>query len=124
MFDRRTNARIGFVTTLLVFPFRLYRWLRARDEDASASDATVPRELLVGFAMHVAYSWAYDRDVWQLRSKRWRRGLLAALTVVLFWQVGTRTDSDFEAFSVGTGLATLVYRFWYGVLRPLPGPDN
>ncbi|SFG54878.1 hypothetical protein SAMN04488063_2380 [Halopelagius inordinatus] len=76
--------------------------------------------VFAGTLYQLAYLWAYDRDWGRMRSNSYRR-LAYGLCVTT---VKRRLfPSDEFRFGFGTGglVGSILYRFWYGVLRPVPG---
>jgi hypothetical protein len=123
MFSRRTWARIVFLSNLLVLPLRVYQWRRTAGEDGESVPLAL-RWLVTGMGYQVAHCWAYDHDLGAIRTKRWRRILLAVVWFVLSLRAFPRSEGEYHNFSIGGTIGRISYRFWYGVLRPLPDTDE
>jgi hypothetical protein len=122
MIDRRTRTRIVFLGQMYSLVSQVRQWRALRENGESIPLA--PRWLVVGAVYRIGYNWAYDCDLGAIRTKRWRRGLLvtAIFTLAL---LGTRRSSvAIRSASMGATTGRLGYRFWYGVLHPLPGPND
>jgi hypothetical protein len=117
MIDRRTYARIAFVGQLLRLVHEVSKQRTAQKEGIQ-----LRRELFVaGVIYAIGSSLAHDRDVGGIRSNWKHRGLLGGLLVIVGVVLGSQTSkSTFHDFALGDSLGRLCYRFWYGVLRPLP----
>ncbi len=129
MISRRTWARVVFVSNVLVLPLRVYQWRRSNDEDGQ-SVSLVPRWLVAGFAYRVGYYWAHDRDIGDIRTNLRHRALsslfrlLLGVGLTLGLRTSSRSESLWYSLSTGESAGQIVYRLWYGVLRPLPGTDE
>jgi hypothetical protein len=128
MVKRRTRALFEFgiaVVTLLV-QIRLWRSL-LNDEESGVKDEQTSISasgLVLGVLYRSLGLWLRDRDVGGVRTNR-RRGLLFSLfTSVARRRFLPRTKVFKSNFGVGQTLGMVVYRLWYGVLRPLPGTNE
>ncbi|AUV83566.1 hypothetical protein C2R22_19550 [Salinigranum rubrum] len=71
--------------------------------------------------IQTVYIYLYDRDWCAIRTNRRRGALLVACWL---WIDHTRLPHGRAVWlnrSLGSSLARMVCRLWYGVLRPLPG---
>jgi hypothetical protein len=109
-----------------VLPFRVYRRFYTTDGDESVSLA--PQWLVIGMGYRIAYNWAYDHNLGGIRTSLWRRVFLLVPQFILGFLLNFResTQSKTVQRNVSTGIciARIGYRLWYGVLRPLPGPNE
>jgi hypothetical protein len=130
---RRTHARLEFVLAALVLALQLFIWRHQREntelwhEKVEAWEGPPPVSvsgLAAGAFEEVVRHWAYDFDVGGVRTSR-RRGLLfSALRLLVTRRLFPRTETFRYNADVGKLVATLCYRFWFGVLHPLPGSDD
>ncbi|MFC4549877.1 MULTISPECIES: hypothetical protein [Halorussus] len=96
---------------------------RTTDEDGEPVPLS-PRWLVAGMGLQVAYTWAYDRDIGDIRTKRLRSVIIAVLWGIVSLRVFPRSESVSRNLSIGGSFGEVAYRLWYGVLRPLPGDDD
>jgi hypothetical protein len=122
MVSRRTWARIQFLTTLLSLPSQIHQWRTAEENGDSVPLAL--RWLLAGSVFQTIYYWAYDRDLEDIRTNYWRRGLLWVISVGLIVKGFHRSKTVQYNGMIGGYIAGIGYRLWYGVLHPLPGADK
>ncbi|EMA49460.1 MULTISPECIES: hypothetical protein [Halococcus] len=124
MFSRRTKARLSFLSNVLLLPiiYRFIRWRRAAGDDESLS--LVPQWFLAGVGYQAAYYWAYDHDFGAIRTSRWRRTLFSGVQSTLMSKLFSLSEGGRLSFLFGGNVGAVVYRLWYGVLRPLPGSDE
>ena len=71
-----------------------------------------------------AYCWGYDRNLGAIRTNYWRRGLFTIVVSGLGLSVVPRSEAVWRNLSIGGSIGRLGYRLWYGVLHPLPAPDE
>ncbi len=68
--------------------------------------------------------WLRDCDVAGIGTNR-RRGLLFGICTRGFRRRFLPQTETFRTnFDIGGTAGMVIYRFWYGVLRPLPGGDE
>ena len=122
MFSRRTWARIEFLAELFLL-CRILREFRSASADSEDPIQVVPLWLIAGAIDQAFYAWLYDRDAGSIRTKPWRRGVPVQVVLFLAVRRASRSKSATESFSVGASLGRIAYRFWYGVVNPVPGDD-
>lgn len=128
MVSRRTRARLELVVSVVTLGVEIWRrrFLRRHGEDGDLTPLS-PSGVAAGALSRVVHLSLYDRDVWRIRTSR-RRGFLFGLGAFALARALRRRRSDPEAFDHGrlveTGVGTVCYRLWYGLLRPLPGSDG
>lgn len=122
MFSRRTWARIEFLAELFLFR-RTLRAFRSSRTDSEGPIKVAPLWLIAGAIDQALNTWLYDRDVGSIRTKPWRRGLPVQVVLFLALRRVSRSKRTMESFSVGASLGRIGYRFWYGVVNPVPGDD-
>lgn len=125
MVQRRTRALVELVgsgLTLLV-SIRLREYIETQDEPIPVSLSGVT----VGMLSQGSRLWLWDNDVAGVRTNRGRR-LLHQLAWSGWQLVVRRSVLDSRVagydFHLGRLIGTMVYRLWYGLLRPLPGSDD
>lgn len=119
MVSRRTRARLellGNISSLVALVFLYNR--------SSDTDPPSPRWLLVGAISMLPYSWAVDRDWRHTRSSYRQRALSAVGWTVIQQVLLPDEESAKHGFSIGMLAGSIVYRLWYGLLRPLPGTNH
>ncbi|ADE04343.1 MULTISPECIES: hypothetical protein [Haloferax] len=125
MVSRRTKAvaQLGIAVLTALWMVSMRRLLRSSDDESHEPTPLSPGGLAVGGAWGVGQVWAYDRDCWKVRSNR-RRGLVVSLVgLAVERRLLPRTESFTYSLGFGRVLGVVVYRAWYGLLRPLPGGD-
>ena len=124
MFSRRTKARLAFLSNVLLLPimYRFIRWRRAVGDDESLS--LIPHWFVAGVGYQTAYYWAYDHDFGAIRTSRWRRAVFSGVQSTFMSKLFSQSEGSRLSFSIGGNVGAIGYRLWYGVLRPLPGPDE
>ena len=122
MISRRTRARLSFLGALISLLQQIYQWPSPGEDDESRS--WLPHWVVVGIAYQLAYSWAYDRDLSAIRTSRLRRVLFEGGVFPLTLRAFSRWPGRGYNVSIGSGIARIGYRFWYGVLQPLPETDE
>lgn len=125
MVSRRTKAvaQLGIAVLTALWMVSMRRLLRSSDDESHEPTPLSPGGLAVGGAWGVGQVWAYDRDCWKVRSNR-RRGLVVSLVgLAVELRLLPRTESFTYSLGFGRVLGVVVYRAWYGLLRPLPGGD-
>lgn len=123
MISRRTRARLSVLVESCVFPIYRSRTRRLTDDDGEPIPLVL-RWLLAVVGFRVLYSWAYDRDLGAIRTKRWRTVLSAAFCGQLACVALPRSPAPARSFSIGASVGRIGYRLWFGVLHPLPDPDG
>ncbi|WP_410764588.1 hypothetical protein [Haloferax sp. DFSO60] len=126
MISRRTRARAEFAVALfsaLTIPYSR-RKLRKLDDEKRAPTRYSPKGIALGSVWQIGYLWSYDRDIWKIRTRRRRRFLCLLFGAGVRRLVFPRTDEFTEGTRYGRVLGILCYRFWYGLLRPLPGTED
>jgi hypothetical protein len=118
MISRRTWACLTFIREIFSLLLQVYQWRRRGDDGESLS--FVSRWLLAGVVSQTVYCWAYDRNLGAIRTKRWRRGLLAMGLSGLCFRTLPQRETMWRNISIGGSLGHIGYRLWYGVIRPLP----
>lgn len=125
--NRRTWARLVFISNLFLLPFRVLEWRQATDDDGKPIPLD-SRWLVAGMGYRIAYNWAYDHDYSDIRTNLWRRALLLAPEFIFGLLLVSRRVPSSETvhynFSTGYNIGRIGYRLWYGILRPLPGTDG
>jgi len=117
---RRRRAVVEFLAAALGLALQMLvrRYLRRRD-DYDGPPAVSGAGVAAGALQQLGFHWAYDRDVGRIRTNRWR--LLAYGLCPGLAQRWLLEDEEFRyGFHTGHPLATILYRFWYGVLWPVP----
>ncbi|WP_154019879.1 hypothetical protein [Halococcus sediminicola] len=131
MVQRRTRALAEFLTSALLLPLFIGMW-KFQFDHADEIDGAEPypvslTALSAGAVSRALGHWLSDHDVCSIRTNR-RRRLLFTLRWKLQNTLIQRYASDPDAFqynySIGTPIGTVGYRFWYGLLHPLPGDEN
>jgi hypothetical protein len=131
MVRRRIKAIFELVLGMFVLRFVL-RTRKSLAEHADEIDEDGPAPLspkgvAIGAAMSLVTTWLSDRDVLEVRTNR-RRRILFELVRGGQSGVFARFASSPKSFEVSYGLGSLcglvVYRLWYGLLHPLPGPES
>ncbi|ELZ97689.1 hypothetical protein [Haloferax sulfurifontis] len=125
MVSRRTKAVAEFGIALLtaLWMVSMRRLLRSSDDGSHEPTPLSPSGVAVGGAWGIGQVWAYDRDSWGVRTNR-RRGMAVTLVGIgVQRRLLPRTESFRYSFGFGRVLGVVVYRTWYGLLRPLPGDD-
>jgi hypothetical protein len=126
MVERRTRAlaELAIAVVTLLYSLFLRKYLREAAEEESGPQPLSSGGLAAGALSQGIYLWAYDRDVGHVRTNR-RRGLLVgACRLLVRRRVLPRTESFRVSVRLGEMVGTVVYRLWYGLLRPLPGRDT
>lgn len=81
----------------------------------------------MGAIGQIAQYWLKDNDYHQIRSNR-RREFVASFCFIVWERVLRRRTSNPRAvrynFGVGRTAGAVLYRLWYGLLHPLPGPNE
>ncbi|EMA01293.1 hypothetical protein [Haloferax denitrificans] len=125
MVSRRTKAvaQLGIAVLTTVWMVSMRRLLRSSDDESHEPTPLSPSGVAVGWAWGIGQVWAYDRDSWGVRTSR-RRGMAVSLVGIgVQRRLLPRTESFQYSFGLGRVLGVVVYRTWYGLLRPLPGDD-
>jgi len=121
---RRRRAVVEFLTSVLGLALQtLVRRYLGRRDDYDGPPSVSGAGVAVGALQQLGFLWAYDRDVARIRTDKWRLlayGLCSGLA-----QRWLLEDEAFRhGFHTGRPLATILYRFWYGVVRPVPGGEE
>ncbi|WP_276257025.1 hypothetical protein [Halomontanus rarus] len=118
---RRRYAIIEFLLTAGAVFLQIHgrKTLRRRDgyDDPPAISATA---VGAGTLYQLAFHWAYDRDCGQIRTNRYR-GLAYGITAGAIRRWWFPSKEFVYSFNIGELGGMLLYRFWYGVLHPVPG---
>ncbi|KTG09094.1 hypothetical protein AUR64_14955 [Haloprofundus marisrubri] len=122
MVRRRIGALLQLVFSVLLLLFE--RWVREeaakRGEPVSSSPKTIASSTLY----HLGYLWLRDRDVGGIRTNRLRAFGFQLAQSRLSNRLFLQSDDGEHDYLLGFALATIGYRLWYGVLRPLPGSED
>ncbi|WP_135829065.1 hypothetical protein [Halorussus halobius] len=121
---RRRRAVVEFLVSALGLVLQAYvlKHLTRRD-DYDGPPAVSPTGLVAGILYQFGFHAAHDRDVARIRTDRYR-GFAVGLCSGL---VRRRLPSDGAfryGFDTGGLVGMVLYRFWYGVLRPVPGEER
>ncbi|MCO8266961.1 hypothetical protein ACOZ4B_19285 [Haloferax prahovense] len=125
MVSRRTKAvaQLGIALLTALWMMSIRRLLRSSDDESHEPTPLSPGGIAVGGAWGAGQVWAYDRDCWKVRTNR-RRGMAVSLVgIAVQRRLLPRTESFTYSFGFGRVLGVVVYRTWYGLLRPLPSDD-
>lgn len=123
MVDRRQWARIVFLGQFLILLHQAYRWSRSPPKRRKSTPMSI-RWLVAGAGFHITYSWTYDHDFGAIRTKRSRQIILGLPLGMIGFRTLSRSEAVWRSLSTGMGVGRICYRFWYGVLRPLPATDS
>ncbi|EMA38558.1 hypothetical protein [Halococcus hamelinensis] len=131
MVRRRVKAIFELVLGVFVLRFvlrtRKFVAEHADEIDEDGPAPLSPKGVAIGAAMSLVTTWLSDRDVLEVRTNR-RRRILFELVRGGQSRVFSRFASTSESFEVSYGLGSVcglvVYRLWYGLLNPLPGPES
>ena len=131
MVRRRIKAIFEFALGVFVLRFVLRtRKSLAEYADEVDEDGPVPLSpsgIAIGAVMSLVTTWLSDLDVLAVRTNR-RRRILFELVRSGQGGVFARFTSTPESFEVSYGLGSVcglvVYRLWFGLLHPLPGPES
>lgn len=120
MVSRRSTV-IEWLLAVVALGLQLYssEKLRQRPTDAGSPRYST-RAVAAGILYQLGYHHAYDRDWGQLRSNRYH-GLLYGFCSSFVQRRLFSTDDFRYGFTTGGLVGTILYRSWYGVLRPAPG---
>ena len=131
MLSRRRKAVIefGFGVFLCWFVvwFRHFRYKSSEEPPANRLEPLSLGGIVGGAITSAASIWLSDLDIWRIRTNRGRRLLFGLLQGGLRRSAGRVTPDSMdykESYNLGTALGIVVYRLWYGILHPLPGPDE
>ncbi len=121
MFNRRTQARVKFLLELLSVS---YRFRKLCEKPADGLNRIVPEWLVFGTAIQIGYNWIYDNDIGALRTNRWQRIVGIGIWILVARRLFPRSEDEWRSFSLGGSIGRLCYRFWYGILYPVPTDDD
>ncbi|MFC7203527.1 hypothetical protein ACFQJC_08380 [Haloferax namakaokahaiae] len=126
MISRRTRARAEFAVAL--FSAVVIRYSRRKLRDHEGGRGPLPPlsngSVALGAVWQGVRLWSYDRDIWGFRTSRSRRFLFALFIFGARRALFSRSESFRSSFGFGRVVGTIGYRFWYGVMRPLPGTED
>ncbi|AEH38680.1 hypothetical protein [Halopiger xanaduensis] len=94
------------------------------DSDDGDDDRSIrldPGWVLAGAISSVGWTYAYDVDAFGLRESAKRRVALTACWSAVSRRYLSDDVSRTYSHTVGTGVGTLCYRTWFGLVRPRPG---
>lgn len=116
----------GVFLCYFVFWFRNFRYEHSDEAPVNRLEPFSPVSVLTGAATSIAIVWCSDTDVLGVRTNRRRRllfgvGRSGAGRILKRFAPGSSEYND--SYNLGTALGIVVYRFWYGILHPLPGDD-
>ena len=127
MLSRRSKAVVefgfGVFLSWFVLWFRHFRYKSSEKAPANRLEPLSALGMISGAATSVASIWLSDHDVWKVRTNRGHRFLFSLIRFGLRRYVGQYTSDSIdykESHNLGTALGIVVYRLWYGLLRPLP----
>ncbi|MFC6904280.1 hypothetical protein [Halalkalicoccus tibetensis] len=95
------------------------RRLQRQYDEIPGPEAFSLRQTISGAISAVVLSYTDDHDIGGIRRSRTRQLLFA-----IGWNLLVRKlDPEFEwSFGFGSVLGTLLYRVWFGIVRPIPEP--
>lgn len=94
-------------------------WLQRQHAEAPNLSPFSVRQAVSGALWAVLFTYADDHDVGGVRQSR-KRLLLFMLGWNLLIQ---KIDPEIDwSFSLGSAFGSLAYRFWFGIVRPIPEP--
>ena len=103
-----------------------YLWRQLLDDMEGWDEPTYPSVygLAAGALYRSADLWIHDRDVGRIRTNPYR-GILFGICKTGFERRLCPQDEEFQDdFSIGGTAGMVGYRLWFGLLRPLPGPND
>lgn len=119
---RRTRAILELMMSIFILVIFNYAW--GDDETDSEFPVSLSSYWFgIGAVSAVVYQWVYDRDIAGIRRSRYRRAIVSVGWTALTQKFLSKEETAAWSFSNGGLVGGIVYRFWYGLLRPLPGPD-
>lgn len=126
MVRRRTRAIVEFsiAALSLLVQIRLWRSLLNDREERDEPTPVSLTGLALGALYGGSYLWIHDRDVGEIRTNS-RHGLLFSVCAMgIRRRFLPRTTEYRRNFGVGQLVGMVAYRFWFGLLRALPGTDE
>lgn len=120
----RRRAVAEFLTSVVGLMFQAYvlKHLNRRD-DYDGPPKVSPKGLVAGTLYEFGYHAARDRDVGRIRTNKYRGFALGICSGLA--QRRLISDEEFRyGFDTGGLVGTVLYRLWYGVLRPVPGGEE
>ena len=96
------------------------------DEEIEPNQPLSPGVLALGTGTSVLAGLLSDHDVCGIRTSRRRRFLFTFLWSGkdrVLARFASNPDAFRESLAIGETAGLVVYRLWYGILHPLPGPD-
>ena len=130
MVRRRIKAVFEF--GLSVFALWVVLFLRKATADLPEDERIEPNQplspiaLIFGAGTSALSVLLSDYDVCGLRTSRRRRllfGFLWSGKDRVLARFASNPDAFRESLAIGETAGLVVYRLWYGILHPLPGPD-
>ncbi|RJT07558.1 hypothetical protein [Halococcus sp. IIIV-5B] len=97
------------------------------DERIEPNQPLSPIALIFGAGTSALSVLLSDYDVCGIRTSRRRRllfGLLWSGKDGVLARFASNPDAFRESLSIGGAVGLVAYRLWYGILHPLPGPDE
>jgi hypothetical protein len=126
MVQRRTGALAQLGIAVIGSFVQICLWRQLLDDGEEWDEPTHPSAygLAAGALYRSADRWIHDRDVGEVRTNPYR-GVLFGIRETRSERQLVPQDEEFQDnFGIGKTVGMVGYRLWYGLLRPLPGPDE
>ncbi|MCH7660812.1 MAG: hypothetical protein IH933_09620 [Euryarchaeota archaeon] len=94
-------------------------WLQHKDDEAPELSPFSVRQAVSGAISAVALTYIDDHDVGGVRRSCKRLVLFMFGWNLLIQKIDPEID---WSFSLGSAFGSLAYRFWFGIVRPIPEP--